>query len=172
MEKTDGRNLSLATLAHVRQQAIKIHKQGKTNIEIAEILSVHRNTVGEWIKTYKTHGMKGLKLQPPGRKTGSGRRLSAEQEKQIQKMIRDKMPDQLKLPFALWNRRAIQALIQDQFDIDMPVCTINHYLKRWEFSAQRPIKRAYEQNPKKVREWLLQIKMRILFQINLIHRIL
>jgi len=154
MKKTDGRNLSLATLAYVRQQAVKLHQQRKKNIEIAAILSIHRNTVGEWIKTYKTQGMKGLKLQTPGRKTGSGRRLTAEQEKQIQKMIRDKMPDQLKLPFALWNRRAIQALIQDQFDIDMPVRTINHYLKRWGFSAQRPIKRAYEQNPKKVREWL------------------
>ncbi len=69
-------------------------------------------------------------------------------------MICDKMPDQMKLPFALWTRRAIQALIKEQFDIDLPTRTINHYLKRWGFTPQRPIKRAYEQNPKKVQEWL------------------
>jgi len=154
MEKTDGRRLSLETLAYVRQQGIKLHKQGKTNIEIGNILGVHRNTVGEWVKSFKAAGPQGLKLKTPGRKLGSGRRLSAEQEREIQRMIQDKMPDQLKLPFALWNRRAIQALVQAQFGLKLPVRTINHYLKRWGFSAQRPIKRAYEQNPKKVREWL------------------
>ena len=64
------------------------------------------------------------------------------------------MPDQLKLPFDLWNRKAIQTFIKEKFDIDLPKRTINHYLKRWDFTPQRPIKRAYEQNPKKVQEWL------------------
>ncbi len=64
------------------------------------------------------------------------------------------MPDQLKLPFALWTRKAIQQLIKEQLGLQLPVRTINHYLHRWNFTPQRPIKRAYEQNDKKVQEWL------------------
>lgn len=154
MKTHDGRHLKLAALDFVRERAIELFKQAHTRKEIAELLGVNRNTVGEWVKIYKKHGFKGLKLKTRGRKVGSGRRLSAEQERTIQKMIRDKMPDQLKLPFALWSRRAIQTLIKGQFGLDMPTRTINHYLKRWGFSPQRPIKRAYEQNPKKVQEWL------------------
>ena len=154
MEKTDGRNFTLATLDYARKRAIELHQQGYKNIQIAKILGVNRNTVGQWVSTFKTKGMKALKLKTPGRRKGSGRRLNAEQEKIIQKMIQDKMPDQLKLPFALWNRRAIQLLIKEQFSIKMPVRTINHYLKRWGFSPQRPIKRAYEQNSKDVQNWL------------------
>jgi len=154
MKTTDGRNFKLDTLEFVRNRAIELFKQGYNRGEIADFLGVNRNSVGTWVKLYKEHGIKGLKLRRPGRKVGSGRRLSPEQEQIIQKMIREKMPDQLKLPFALWNRRAIQALIKEQFSIDLPTRTINHYLKRWGFTPQRPIKRAYEQNPKKVQQWL------------------
>ena len=154
MKTNDGRKLKLDTLEYVRKRAIELFKEGYNRGEIADILGVTRLSVGKWVKIYKEHGLKGLSLQKPGRKVGTGRRLNLEQEKTIQKMIREKMPDQLKLPFALWNRRAIQALIKEQFEITLPTRTINHYLKRWGFSPQRPIKRAYEQNPKKVQEWL------------------
>ncbi|MCB9500698.1 MAG: IS630 family transposase [Deferribacteres bacterium] len=154
MKENDGRYLKLDTLHYVRKQAIKLFKQGKNRGQIAEILGVNRNSVGTWVKLYQAHGMQALKLEQPGRKTGSGRRLNADQEKAIQKMIYDKMPDQLKLPFALWTRQAIQQLIKEQFGIELPVRTINHYLHRWNFTPQRPIKRAYEQNDKKVQEWL------------------
>jgi transposase len=154
MKTNDGRTLSLDTLEFVRKRAIELFKEGYNRTKIADMLGVNRVSVGTWIKIYKEHGLTGLELKKPGRKTGSGRRLTPDQEKDIQKMIRDKMPDQLKLPFALWNRRAIQALIKEQFNIELPTRTINHYLKRWGFTPQRPIKRAYEQNPKKVQEWL------------------
>ncbi|MBN1930747.1 MAG: IS630 family transposase [Desulfobacterales bacterium] len=118
------------------------------------MLGVSRNSVETWVKIYKKHGLKDLDLKKPGRKVGSGRLLKPDQDMKIQKMIRDKMPDQLKLPFALWNRRTIQALIKEQLDIALPTRTINHYLHRWGFTLQRPIKRAFKQNPKKVQEWL------------------
>ena len=154
MEKTDGRNLSLSALYYARQRAVKLFKQGKKYTQIGDILDVNRNTVSRWIKAYKEDGIKALKLKTPGRRIGSGRTLTVDQEKQIQKSIRDKTPDQLKLEFALWNRRAIQQLIKQLVGIEIPVRTINTYLKRWGFSPQRPIKRAYEQSPKKVQEWL------------------
>lgn len=36
----------------------------------------------------------------------------------------------------------------------MPIRTVGEYLKRWGFTPQKPLKRAYEQNPKAVQRWL------------------
>jgi len=80
--------------------------------------------------------------------------LNKEQEKEIQRAIRDKCPDQLKLPFALWTRIAVQQLIRELYGFEMPVRTIGEYLKRWNYTPQKPLKRAYEQNPKAVKKWL------------------
>ena len=113
MKTNDGRKLKNDTLGYVRKRAIELFRQGYNRREIAEILGVNRNTVCAWVKKYHEHGINGLKIKKRGRKVGSCRRLSPDQEKTIQKTICDKMPDQLKLPFALWNRRAIQAFIKD-----------------------------------------------------------
>ena len=38
--------------------------------------------------------------------------------------------------------------------VELPLRTITDYLKRWGFTPQKPAKRAYEQNPKAVQQWL------------------
>jgi transposase len=76
------------------------------------------------------------------------------QAKEIQQLICDKSPDQYKLDFALWTRKAVQGLIHQRFKIVMPVRTVGDYLKRWGFTPQKPAKRAYEQQPVAVKKWL------------------
>ena len=68
--------------------------------------------------------------------------------------INNKTPDQLKLHFALWSRDAVRLAIKQQFGMELPLRTITDYLKRWGFTPQKPAKRAYEQNPKAVQQWL------------------
>lgn len=63
-------------------------------------------------------------------------------------------PKQRVLPFALWTRRAIRALILEQFGVDISDRLIGKYLKRWGFTPQRPIKKALEQRPEQVNLWL------------------
>jgi transposase len=80
--------------------------------------------------------------------------LSSSQESQIKKMIKDKTPDQLKLSFALWTRKAVIELVEQEFEIKIPIRTMGEYLKRWGYTPQKPLKRAYEQQPKIVKKWL------------------
>jgi len=80
--------------------------------------------------------------------------LSADQEKEVQKVVREKCPDQLKFPFALWTRKAVLQLIKHLYSIDMPIRTVGEYLKRWGYTPQKPLRRAYKQNPKAVKAWL------------------
>ena len=154
--KTDGRQLTDETLAHLRKQAVQLHKKGKKILEIADIVGVSRNTVGIWLKKYQAEGVKALKNKKRGRKYGEQRTLTKEQEREVQKLIQDKTPDQLKMAFALWNRKAIKELIFRLYSIEMPIRTVGDYLKRWGFTPRRPLKRAYEQNPAKVKKWLTE----------------
>jgi len=43
----------------------------------------------------------------------------------------------MKLPFALWSRPAIKALVKAQFGLDMQDRLIGKYLKRWGFTPQQ-----------------------------------
>lgn len=63
-------------------------------------------------------------------------------------------PDQLSLPFALWTREAVQELLSRKFDVQVSVWTVGRYLRAWGLTPQKPVRRAYEQNPAAVRKWL------------------
>lgn len=154
MEKIDARSLKPDVQQQLRNQAIRLRKSGRKYREIAEIIGVHLGTVSKWCNNYKRDGQKGVRIKKRGRKLGSHRTLAIEQEKEVQKLIEDKEPDQLKLPFALWTRIAVQQLIKRKYLIDMPIRTVGEYLHRWGFTPQKPLKRAYEQNPKVVKKWL------------------
>ena len=150
----DARTIEPEALLERRKQAIKLFQKKMTRIEISDIVEVHRNTVGQWIKLWQDGGITSLKVQSGGRPLGNGRSLMPHEEKEIQKCLIDKCPDQLKLPFALWTRKAVTMLIKELFDIDMAVRTVGSYLQRWGFTPQKPVKRAYERNDKHVNRWL------------------
>ena len=134
--------------------AVRMRLKGAKLKEITETLGLTRSTIISAVKRYNEGGWPAVDLKKRGRKTGTGRRLTPEQESEIQQIIQDKTPDQLKMPFALWTRGAVVDLIKAKYDIDIPIRTMGHYLKRWGFTPQKPIKKAYEQNPKAVEAWL------------------
>src|SRR4051812_49876983 len=45
-------------------------------------------------------------------------------------------------------------LVPRQCGVELAVRTVGKYLARWGFTAQKPIRRAYEQDPAAVRRWL------------------
>ena len=112
------------------------------------------NTARSAVKLAQADGLKALAPKPTGRAMGVKRRLSAEQELHIQRQICKHRPEQLQLSFALWTRAAVALLVEQEFGILLPVRTMGEYLKRWGFTPQRPITRAYEQRPEAVKAWL------------------
>ena len=152
--KIDARKLSSEVQEEKRKQAIRLHKKGKRYKEIADLVEVHFETIGKWVRAYRAAGMKALSSDVRGRRQGAGRKLTQEQEKTIQPLIVDKTPDQLKMVYALWTRKAVLELIEDQFGIKLAIRTVGNYLSSWGFTPQKPLKRAYEQSPAKVQKWL------------------
>lgn len=155
MEKIDTRKLPREAQDEMRRQAMRMREE--LNLpwhEIAKVVGVHTNTVIGWSKRYAKEGLSGLKSRTRGRRYLSGRTLTLVQEWQLRSAIVGQNPNQLSLPFALWNRRAVMQLVKQLFGIEMPIRTVGEYLLRWGYTPQRPIKRALEQNPVKVEHWL------------------
>ncbi|MDW8293681.1 MAG: IS630 family transposase [Anaerolineae bacterium] len=151
-DRIDVRTLQPAVREQLRRTALRLHKQGHTQEAIATALGVRRPTVSQWLKRARA-GL-GVKEARRGRPLGDGRTLTAAQEERLRRDITEGSPDQLRLRFALWSAQAVRALIKQHFGIDMPVRTVRNDLKRWGFTPQCPLRRAYEQKPEAVERWL------------------
>jgi transposase len=154
MEKTDTRRLHPQAQHELKKQVIRLRKKGISNLEVAEILGIHPSTASTHWQTFVKEGESAIKMGRRGRRKGEKRRLTAEQETELKRILVDKTPDQLKLAYALWTRDAICLFIKQHFGLVIPLRTITDYLKRWGFTPQKPAKRAYEQNPAVVQKWL------------------
>lgn len=154
MEKRDARTLKIAAQQELRNQVVRMREQGMTNLDAAKLVGLsHTTTSGIWSK-YKREGKKGILIKRRGRKDGEKKKLSPSDEANIIKRLIDTTPEQLKFKFVLWTREAVKQLIKHDIGIDMPISTVGHYLQKWEFTSQVPIKRAYERNDAKVQQWL------------------
>lgn len=154
MVKVDFRTLSNEERYAFRKRALQLIKGGKKQVEVALLFGIRTGTVSDWVKNYKTFGLNGLKDKPKGPKSEDLKLLSKNQELSIQKMITDIMPDQLKLPYALWTRKAVKELVERELGVVLAINTMGDYLRSWGFSPQKPRKKAYEQCSKKVQQWL------------------
>ena len=154
MATRDARKVGSAAQLELRRRAVSLRRKGCTHSEIAELLDVSESAVRKWWTLYRHGGMRALHLGQRGRPTGACRSLAPEQERRVKRMIIDKTPEQLKMPFALWTRQAVQELIDRTYGVKMPIRSVGNYLRRWGFTPQRPCKRAYEQQPTAVRRWL------------------
>jgi transposase len=156
MDKPDARHLSIETQEYLRQQAMRLREQGKRICEISEYLGVHRSTITEWWWQYQHYGALALSQQPRGRQPGEGRILSPAEEIKLQAAMQAHFPQHYGIESALWTRRAVVALIQHLCGVKLPIRTVGEYLKRWGYTCQKPLQRAYEQDPAAVKTWLEQ----------------
>jgi transposase len=152
METQDFRSLASSAQEAIRMRAVKAVLDGVKQVEAARNFGVTTEAVRLWMRRYERGGFPALKAGRRGRPKGG--KLLPWQAATIVRMITDRMPDQLKLPFALWTRQAVAELIERKYGIVLSRWTVGRYLKHWGFSPQKPAKRAIEQNPARVKAWL------------------
>jgi len=153
MNDYDARKLSSDAQETLRLRVARaVVDEGMKQIDAVRIFKVGRTSVHQWTKAYRDRGKAGLKTQRLGRPPRS--RLAGHQAATTVKIITDSCPDQLKLPYALWTRQAVCDLIAERYDLHISVSTAGRYLKKWGFTPQKPLRRAYEQDPEAVKRWL------------------
>ena len=129
-----------------------LKKKLGTQKQAAEIFGITERSVNRIWSRYN----KGGKRSVAGNKRGvkGGMKITGKQSAEVRRLIKDKMPDQLKLPFGLWTREAVQQLIFNHFGIELSRWQVGRYLKAWGYTPQKPISKAFEQKPEKVKQWL------------------
>jgi transposase len=152
--KTNARQATSEEQYQIRKSIIRLLKNGISGRETARLLDVSEGHVSNVKRAYEKEGAKGLKLGRRGRRKGMERKLSPDQEKEIQDIIVDKYPEQMKIPGCMWTRESIRNLIQIRYKVTLPLSTLGYYLSRWGFSVQRPTKRAFQQDSEKVQKWV------------------
>src|ERR671938_2078339 len=156
MDPIDMRKLAPAAQEERRRQVIRLRQRGMTYQAIADQVGLSRTGEFNICHRFAQEGPSGLRSKPHGPEPGYGRVLSARQEAAMRKLICTRTPDQLGLPFALWSRAAVRELVAQRCGVRLAIRTTGTYLARWGFTAQKPLRRAYEQRPTDVQRWLRQ----------------
>lgn len=157
MHLDDARHLPASTQEALRRRAVRlVEEKHFTHQQAAEAVGVARPTVSKWVSACRRDGPTALQAQKRGRDSESQKLLTRREEQRVQRMIRDKCPDQLKLPFALWTAAAVQELIRCEWGKALALSTVRLYLQRWGFTPQKPLTRAKERCPARIQQWLAE----------------
>ena len=152
MKTQDARFLSPHAQQDLRRRVVVAVRGGMSQTEAARTFGVSRQSANNWMKKYRSGGLRCLRAGRRGRP--SVQRLAPYQAATAVRLISDRCPDQLKLPFVLWTREAVGELLARRFGVQVSVWTVGRYLHSWGFTPQKPLRRAYERDPELVRKWL------------------
>ena len=151
----DSRSLNQSAQEILRIKAVNAIIAGKTQGEVSELFEVSLKAVNNWWRIYRELGMPGLRMKSRRPKSADeGGKLKGWQCASIVRTIMKKTPDQLDFGFMLWTRDAVSELIKDRFKVRLSKWTVGRLLKQWGMSPQKPVKKAYQQQPEVVKNWL------------------
>ena len=150
------RKLPAAAQEERRRQVVGLRESGLTFAAIAAQTGLTENGVSGICRRYAERGLTGLASGPRGPVLGTGRFLTPQQEAEVQALVCQHLPDALGLPYALWSRAAVRMLVEQRCGVRLAVRSMGTYLARWGFTAQKPLRRAYEQSAEAVQHWLQQ----------------
>jgi transposase len=125
-------------------------ESGKNYKDVAAELGVGESTVLEWMRKYRAGGLAALST-----KFASGRptMLTDRQMMELYALIEGCEPRQLSFGFALWTRKLVRDLIRQRFKVSLSIQHVGRILKKLGLSPQRPLYRAHQQDPERVRRW-------------------
>jgi len=153
-DKHDARKLDALGKEDLRRRLVyAVLYEGLSKKDAARLFGVSRTSVHAWVDLYEQYGDEGLVPKRPGPGKGGGY-LKGWQAGVIVNIIKDRDPEQYKLPFALWRREAVRDLIWERFGIWYAIRSVGDLLERWGFTPQKPRTRAYERDDEAIRHWL------------------
>jgi len=151
MRETDGRKLKHDVLEALRIRSVQQIEYGESPEVVIRALGMNRRTIYKWRALYRERGIDGLRAAPL---SGRPLKLNGAMLRWIFKTVTTKNPLQLKFPFALWTREMVRDLIEKQYGIKLSVVSVGRLLKKLGLSCQKPLMRAFQQDPVVVQQWI------------------
>ena len=118
---------------------------------VIRALGFSRTCIYNWLAAYRAGGWHALRAKPLH---GRPRILSGRDMKWIYDTVTRRNPLQYKFESALWTRRMIQVLIRKRLGVKLSLASIGRLLAQMGLTCQKPLARAFQQNPALVEKWL------------------
>lgn len=151
MRETDGRKLKHDVLEALRIRAVRRIEQGESPEMVIKVLGMNRRTIYKWIAKYREGGIEALKATPL---SGRPLKLSGAKLQWIFRTVVTKNPLQLRFSFALWTREMVKELIERKYGIKLSAVSVGRLFKKLGLSCQKPLMRAFQQDPVIVKQWI------------------
>jgi transposase len=151
MEARDGRKISHEALEEIRIRAVLQVEGGESPEAVIKALGFDRTCIYRWIAVYREGGLDALKAK---KLEGRPRKLSGKQVQKLYDLIVRNSPLQFRFAYALWTAGIIRELIRTKFGVALSEVSVWRLLKKLGLSPQKPLFRAYQQNPDRVAAYL------------------
>ena len=151
MKRQDARKLDHKTLEAIRVRAVQRVQSGESPEAVIGVLGFSRACIYNWLAAYRAAGWEALKAR---KLYGRPHKLRGPQIEWIYRTVTMKNPLQLKFPFALWTREMVRTLIWRKYHIPLSLASVGRLLAQLGLSCQRPLAKAFEQNPSLVEQWV------------------
>jgi transposase len=149
-KRTDLRRLTYKELTQFRRQAVSQVQSGRTAVEVARVMGISRAALYGWLALYRSGGWDALDA---GKRGGRKPKLDGEAISWVYETVTGNSPRQMNLPFALWTARLVAKVIEARFGIRLSRWSVSRLLRQLGLSPQKPLFRAYQQNPDLAEQW-------------------
>jgi len=133
-----------------RLRAVQLLKEGNDSSLVAKMFGVSRAILFRWQQKYDAGGPRALETK---KAPGPASRLSPQQLGMVFSWVTGSNPGQLQFEFGLWTRKIVRDLIRREFKVKLSEVQVGRLLAKMGLSPQRPLYRAWQQNPEAAGEW-------------------
>jgi transposase len=147
----DGRRLKHEVLTELRKRAVASVQSGESPEVVVRAMGFSRACIYNWLAMYRAGGWDALDARKRG---GRPRKVKGRMLAWIYRTVVGKDPRQYRFPFALWTRNAIAAVIYQKYGIRLSANSVGRLLAQLGITPQRPLWKAYQQDPERVRKWV------------------
>ena len=141
---------SPAELERRRLLAVQRVLEGYSTEEVAEFLGVDPRSVRRWIAAQRKAGDEGLLARPT---SGRPPKLTYTQEKIIRRWLADK-PTEHGFATDLWTGPRVAHMIRQEFAIELNPKYLTVWLRRRDFTPQKPRRVPRQRDPEEIAAWL------------------
>ena len=151
LEKIDGRKLKHEVLTELRKRAVARVQSGESPEDVVRTIGFCRACIYNWLAMYRAGGWGALDAR---KRVGRRRKLTGPMSAWVYRVVVGSDPRQYKFPFALWTRQAIATLIYRKYKVRLSRNSVGRLLAQLGITPQKPLWRAYQQDPERVRKWV------------------
>lgn len=132
-----------------RIHGVVLNMEGRTSIEIAQVLKSPRSAVSLWLKNYEADGLEGI-LE--GHRSGRPCVLNHEQLKSLEDIV-ESGPVAYGFLSGVWTSLMVARVIEEEFGVKYHPGHVRKILHQLDFSVQQPKRSLAKADPLKRSRW-------------------